>query len=157
MPGPKKQVKVPASGGLILTTAVLIALALGSAALAFRHTLMPKIPAIAKLEALVGLHPTHAIGFTTFDILREREDNKLKFTLHADVTNTGSESLPMYPIQVRVMTRGGREMAKLQIDPPHDVLDAGQKITLTPEIARVSGSAASLIFDIGSPAEKLMR
>lgn len=168
---PKTSASIPGKGSYVTqmydtthVSAWLIAVCLGFwmiggvlAALAFRDVVLPRVPALAKIEQELGLNPTTNYGFSAFEIQREREDNKLKFTLNATLVNHGEEAVHVRPVHMRILTQGGREMAAVDIESPKPVLEPGESVTLTPEIARVSGNAASLLFDIASPLEMLLR
>lgn len=139
--------------GLKLVCILLSLVACTSGAMAYREN----IPQIAHMLQNMEMYKTEGLEFKNFAVRKERVGNRLEFYINSDIINNADEERRLPDIIITILSKGGNVMSKLRMPAPQPTLAAGEMINIQPEISNISGSAGSIVLDLGNPWELALR
>jgi len=142
--------KVVAGVGTKATFLVLLILAIISGLLA-----NPEI--IPSFANILGMQKTDGLIFSDFSVEKKIENNRFQFRIDGKIINNGEELRHIPDIQATLLSKGGRVMGKLVLEPVKRDLEPGESLNFRPEINNISGNADKLILDIGNGWELTFR
>ncbi len=140
----------PSGFGQKLLFIILLA-AFGAAYLLHNRDIMPQLP------EMFGMRNTDGLVFNDFSVERQRDGNRLTFTITGEILNNSGESQLLPDILVTVLSKGDRVMAQDSIVMNGRSLAVGESFLLDREINNISGNAYQIRLDIGDKWELFFR
>ena len=104
-----------------------------------------------------GLDDYEGLRFHNFKVDSEIVDNRVDFYLKGTIVNTSDRRIKLPAMNVRVLSTGGRQMAKSQLKLEKDYIEPFESINISPEITKISGNADKIELTFENWAEATFR